>query len=54
MKDAKAAGKTVIFSSHILSEVEEVCDRVVILRGGRWFIRNSWPNYASSIGLSPS
>src|SRR5690606_2770329 len=29
--EAKAAGKTVIFSSHVLSEVEEVCDRVVIL-----------------------
>jgi ABC-2 type transport system ATP-binding protein len=35
VKEAKAAGKTVIFSSHILSEVEEVCDRVVILRAGR-------------------
>jgi ABC-2 type transport system ATP-binding protein len=33
--EAKAVGKTVIFSSHVLSEVEEVCDRVVILRGGR-------------------
>jgi ABC-2 type transport system ATP-binding protein len=32
---ARAAGKTVIFSSHVLSEVEEVCDRVVILRAGR-------------------
>jgi ABC-2 type transport system ATP-binding protein len=35
VKEAKAVGKTVIFSSHILSEVEEVCDRVVILRAGR-------------------
>jgi ABC-2 type transport system ATP-binding protein len=35
VKEAKAAGKTVIFSSHILSEVEEVCNRVVILRSGR-------------------
>lgn len=33
--EAKAAGRTVIFSSHVLSEVEDVCDRVVILRGGR-------------------
>ena len=30
-----ARGKTVLFSSHVLSEVEEVCDRVVILRAGR-------------------
>lgn len=33
--EAKQAGRTVIFSSHVLSEVEEVCDRVVILRAGR-------------------
>lgn len=35
VEEARAAGKTVIFSSHILSEVEQVCDRVVILRSGR-------------------
>jgi ABC-2 type transport system ATP-binding protein len=28
-------GKTVILSSHLLADVEEVCDRVVILYGGR-------------------
>jgi beta-exotoxin I transport system ATP-binding protein len=33
--EAKIAGRTVIFSSHVLSEVEEVCDRVAILRRGR-------------------
>jgi ABC-2 type transport system ATP-binding protein len=33
--EARAAGKTVMFSSHVLSEVEEVCDRVAILRAGR-------------------
>lgn len=33
--EAKAAGRTVVFSSHVLSEVEDVCDRVGILRAGR-------------------
>jgi ABC-2 type transport system ATP-binding protein len=32
--DLKRKGKTVLISSHILSEVESVCDRVAILQGG--------------------
>ena len=31
----KAEGRTVFFSSHVLSEVERVCDRVAIVRQGR-------------------
>jgi ABC-2 type transport system ATP-binding protein len=33
--EAKREGRTVIFSSHVLSEIEDVCDRVVLLRRGR-------------------
>ena len=32
--EAKRLGRTVIFSSHVLSEAEQACDRVAILRGG--------------------
>ncbi|MEU0525240.1 ABC transporter ATP-binding protein [Streptomyces niveus] len=32
---AKAAGKTVLLSSHILAQVEKLCDRVSIIRQGR-------------------
>lgn len=35
VREAKAAGQTVFLSSHILSEVEALCDRVGILRSGR-------------------
>ena len=31
----KAEGKTIFLSSHILSEVEHVCDRVIIINRGR-------------------
>lgn len=33
--EIKQQGRTVIFSSHVLSEIEDVCDRVVIMRHGR-------------------
>ncbi len=33
--ELSAAGKTVLLSSHILAEVEKLCDRVTIIREGR-------------------
>ena len=35
IREAKQRGQTVFLSSHILSEVEALCDRVGILRAGR-------------------
>src|SRR5206468_4773793 len=35
IKEARKAGQTVIFSGHVLSEVEQVADRVAIMRLGR-------------------
>ncbi len=34
VQDAKDSGQTVIFSGHVLSEVEQVADRVAIMRKG--------------------
>ncbi|GAB2681758.1 ABC transporter ATP-binding protein [Nocardia goodfellowii] len=34
-KEARERGATVLLSSHILSEVEALCDRVTIIRAGR-------------------
>jgi ABC-2 type transport system ATP-binding protein len=35
VREAKAEGRTVFLSSHVLSEVESSCDRVAIIRDGR-------------------
>ncbi|MFI5254547.1 MAG: ABC transporter ATP-binding protein [Candidatus Limnocylindrales bacterium] len=35
LAEIKHDGRTIFFSSHILSEVERVCDRVAIIRQGR-------------------
>lgn len=35
IRDAKEQGKTVLFSSHNMTEVEKVCDRVCVIHRGR-------------------
>jgi ABC-2 type transport system ATP-binding protein len=35
IEDERQSGRTVLLSSHILSEVEALCDRVTIIRAGR-------------------
>jgi ABC-2 type transport system ATP-binding protein len=35
LERVKREGRTIFFSSHVLSEVERVCDRVAIIRRGR-------------------
>jgi ABC-2 type transport system ATP-binding protein len=33
--EQRARGRTVVLSSHLLADMEQVCDRIVILHGGR-------------------
>lgn len=35
LTDSKQRGRTVFMSSHVLSEVERVCDRIAVLRAGK-------------------
>ncbi|WP_269850813.1 ATP-binding cassette domain-containing protein [Methanosarcina horonobensis] len=47
MAEIKKAGKTVLLSSHILSEVETLCDQVSIIRQADCRIWNFIPTSAS-------
>jgi ABC-2 type transport system ATP-binding protein len=35
--DARQQGKTIFFSSHILSDLDEICDRIGVIHGGHLF-----------------
>jgi sodium transport system ATP-binding protein len=35
IKELRDEGKTIIFSTHIMSEAERLCDRIAIIHGGR-------------------
>jgi sodium transport system ATP-binding protein len=35
IRECRDTGKTVLFSTHVMSEVEKVCDRVAMIHGGR-------------------
>jgi ABC-2 type transport system ATP-binding protein len=39
--EERRAGRTVLFSSHVLSDVEALCDRVVILRRGEILVEGA-------------
>jgi len=41
IKDLKAAGKCVLFSSHVMQEVAALCDEIVIIAEGRVAIHDS-------------
>jgi ABC-2 type transport system ATP-binding protein len=41
LSDAKHGGATVFMSSHVLSEVERVCDRIALLRKGEMVLLSS-------------
>ncbi|HZU13849.1 MAG TPA: ATP-binding cassette domain-containing protein [Chloroflexota bacterium] len=41
LRRLKAEGKTVFISSHVLHEIEQVCDRIAILQKGRIVVQGS-------------
>ena len=50
VKDLRDAGKCVVFSTHIMREVEKLCDRVAVIHRGRILDQGSLPDLASRHG----
>lgn len=49
IRDCKEQGKTVIFSSHIMTEVDLLCDDLAIINKGNLLYRDSMENFRSSM-----
>jgi len=50
IRQCKEEGKTVIFSSHIMSEVDLLCDDLAIIHKGNLLFNDSMENFRNQIG----
>jgi len=51
IRDCKARGKTVIYSTHVMSEVEKLCDAIAIIHGGKILAEGSLEELRQRSGL---
>ncbi len=51
LRELKRMGKTIMISSHILSELEEICDRVGIIEHGQFVFSGSIEEIRPRLGL---
>lgn len=52
IRQLKAAGKCVLFSSHVMQEVAALCDEIVIIAGGKVALHDSPDGIRNSTGCS--
>jgi len=50
IRQLRTEGKTIIFSTHIMSEAEKLCDRIAIIHGGRILACDTLENLRTSTG----
>ncbi len=48
--DMKRAGKTVVFSTHIMERAEQICDFVLLINGGRKLLDGSLSEVKETVG----
>ncbi len=47
LNEAQKAGRSIFFSSHILADIEEICDRIGVLHGGRIIFDGTPKNFVT-------
>jgi sodium transport system ATP-binding protein len=51
LTEFRAEGKTIIFSTHIMSEAEKLCDRIAIIHRGKIHASDTLANLRAATGL---
>jgi sodium transport system ATP-binding protein len=51
IKEFRAHGKTIVFSTHIMSEAEKLCDRIAIIHDGKILACNTLENLRQVTGV---
>ncbi len=52
IRECRDQGKTVIFSTHVMSEVEKLCDHIGIIHGGRLLAEGTLADLRQRSGLN--
>jgi sodium transport system ATP-binding protein len=51
IRECRDNGKTVVFSTHVMAEVEKVCDRVGIIHRGELLAEGTLPELRARFGI---
>jgi sodium transport system ATP-binding protein len=51
IRECRANGKTVVFSTHVMSEVEKLCDRIGIIHDGKLLAEGTLPDLRGRYGI---
>ena len=51
IRECRERGKTVIFSTHVMSEVEKLCDHIGIIHGGKLLVEGTLPDLRARYAL---
>jgi sodium transport system ATP-binding protein len=51
IRECRDNGKTVVFSTHVMSEVEKLCDRIGVIHDGKLLTEGTLPELRARFGI---